>query len=81
MRFIPMQSSNLAGVSYDQSNEILYAQFANGSVYRYHGVDADAVLSVLFDPDSQGRAFNANIKSGPYPYEKVENIEEIGLHV
>lgn len=81
MRLIPVNSSNISGLAYDQPNERLYAQFNNGSVYRYNGVDGDTVLSVLFDPDSQGKAFNSKIKGGSFPFEKVDNAEELGFHV
>lgn len=81
MRLIPMNSSNLAGLAYD--GEKVYAQFNNGSVYTYRGVDEDVLLSVLFDPDSQGKSFNAKIKGGNYPYEKLsdEAVDNLGFHV
>lgn len=68
-------------LGYDLNTEELIAQFSTGSYYRYSGVPADVVLQVLFDPDSQGKAFNDKIKSGAYPYERIENPEEVDLHV
>lgn len=75
MRLIPVQSSNLAGLGYDADAEELYAQFNNGSFYKYKGVPGEEVLGVLFDPDSQGKAFNSRIKDGAYPYEKLDNAD------
>lgn len=76
MRMIPFQSSNVAGVAYDPDQEELYAQFQNGSWYKYKGVDGDTVLGVIFDPDSQGKAFNAKIKNGNYPFTKLEEAPD-----
>ena len=81
MRFVPLQSSNLTGIAYDQSNEHLYAQFVNGGVYKYSYVPGDVVLSVIFDPISQAKAFTAKIKNGDFPFEKVTDLEGLGLHV
>lgn len=81
MRLIPLQSSNVAGIAYNQDEKELIVQFTNGTFYRYRPVPGDVVLSVLFDPDSQGKAFNAKIKDAIYPYVKIENPELLNLHV
>ena len=81
-RLIPLQSSMLTGIAIDPSEAgELIAQFQNGDAYAYSGVPAEVALSVLFDPDSQGRAFTSKIKNGMYPYRKLSPDELDGLHV
>ena len=80
MRLISLQSSNVLSIAYDPGNEVLVAQFQNGDFYEYSGVSPDVFLSVLLDPTSQGKAFNAQIKQGGYPYKKV-SAEKYDLHV
>lgn len=73
MRLISLQSSSINGVSYDHDEKELYVLFQTGKLYRYMGVDADAVTLFLFDGVSQGSAFQRIIaKSGHYPYEKLD---------
>lgn len=79
MRLIPCQSSSLAGIGYDGEDCIV--QFSNGKVYRYSGVPAEVVTSVLFSSESQGKAFNAKIKGGIYPVQEITDPEELNLHV
>jgi hypothetical protein len=81
VRLIPVQSSNLAGIGYDADTQELYAQFNNGSFYKYKGVEGDVVLGVLFDPDSQGKAFNARVKDGGYVYEKLDTTDVEAMRV
>ena len=80
MRLIPLQSSNLSGVSYNISTDELFVQFTNGTLYVYHDVPPESVCAFLFG-ESQGKLFNAIIKSGPFSYEKIENPEEYELDV
>lgn len=81
MRLVPLQSSAVAGLAYNDDTEELVAQFPNGAVYVYQGVPAGVVVSILFDPDSQGTAFSNKVKKGSYPYRKVNDPESLGLHV
>ena len=80
MRMILVQSSLLSAVGYDPSEETMVVQFQNGRYYRYNGVPADVFVSVITDPDSQGKAFNSHIKAGVYPYKEV-TAEEVGVSV
>lgn len=72
MRFVPLNSSSLAGLAYNPDTEELVAHFNNDKYYKYQGVDSSTVLSILFDPDSQGKAFNAKIVKGSYPYKEID---------
>jgi hypothetical protein len=68
---IPLQSSVLEAVSYDQSRRSLTVWFVSGSVYRYSGVPPHVVRGLLAPPDgSHGRAFSRLVR-GRYPYEQL----------
>lgn len=81
MRMIPLQSSNLAGLAYQPGHVHFFVQFHDGTVYRYDGGQetAEIITDILFDPQSQGRAFNA--AKYLLPYEKVEESEALDFHV
>ena len=81
MRTILLQSSNLAAIAYDLEDETCVVQFQNGDYYRYVGVPGNVILSVLFDPVSQGKAFDAKIRWGDYPFKKITDLTEIEVHV
>ena len=72
MRLIALNSSNIAAVGYDIAEQVLYAQFNNGSFYKYLDVDPSTVVGVLFDPVSQGKAFNTRVKDMGYVYEALD---------
>ena len=75
MRWIPMDSTQLKKMAYDEKTQTLLVQFNNGTVYMYENVEADEAAGVMFDEDSQGRAFNARIKSGGYSFSKLSSEE------
>jgi len=80
MKLIPLQSSQIAGVGYDEDEHKLIVQFANGSFYEYDDVPEQVVLSVIL-ADSQGSAFTKKIKGGGYAYRKMGDDEVAELHV
>lgn len=71
MRLIPMTSSQIVSVGYDADVDTLVVQFSNGDFYQYDNVPPSAVVGLVFDPDSQGKAFDRNIRSQPFPYRKL----------
>lgn len=71
MRMIPLNSSQVTGIAYNPDTEVMVAQFNNGEFYQYDLVPREAVVYTLFDPESQGKAFNLHIRSQPYPYRKL----------
>lgn len=79
MRLVPVQSSMLASLGYDQTTETMVVQFQNGSLYRYDGVPSGTFIAVITDKESQGKSFNRLIKNRAFPYERVEPDEVAGL--
>lgn len=80
MRMIPIPgSSKLAAIGYDQSQEVLVAQFPNGALYRYNGVPSESFIAVVTDKESVGRAFHAHIENRSFPFSKVDAEEVLGL--
>lgn len=60
------QSSNVAGFSYDETNQILTVEFKSGSRYNYYDVPQH-VYKGMISADSKGKYLNAEIK-GTYRY-------------
>ena len=85
MRLIPLQSSNVAAIAYQPGQSYFYAQFPNGAVYRYtistEEQAAALLIEVIFNAESQGKAFNDLVKGGQYPYTKVDDVEGLDFHV
>lgn len=75
MRWIPMESTQLKKMAYDEKTQTLLVQFNNGAVYMYENVEADEAAGVMFDENSQGKAFSARIKNGGYSYQKLNDEE------
>jgi hypothetical protein len=63
-------SSHLERSKYNPMEHALDIQFANGSIYRYHGVPPREYQAFL-DADSQGEHHAANIKSN-YVTKKIK---------
>lgn len=60
MEMIPVSSSNIAAIGYDEGQSVLVIEFNNGRAYEYYGV-----LSYIFDEflnaGSKGQYANKNI--------------------
>jgi len=70
---IPLESSVLEAVSYDQARRSLTVWFVSGALYRYSGVPPRVVRELLEPPDgSHGRAFSRLVR-GRYPYERLRD--------
>lgn len=67
MNMIPVSSSNLNSVGYE--NSTLYVRFNDGSLYRYSNVP-EHVYNELMNASSKGRYLAAYVK-GQYPYSKI----------
>ena len=63
------QSSQIKGLEYDADEQTLYVQYKNGSVYTYHGVDADKANGFA-SADSAGKYLNAYVK-GQHEYKQI----------
>ncbi|MBW1715313.1 MAG: KTSC domain-containing protein [Deltaproteobacteria bacterium] len=69
MDWIPVDSSNLARIRYDENTMTLEIEFKGGRVYQYFDVPAQ-VFEELRSVDSHGKFFNEHIK-GHYRYARV----------
>ena len=67
MNMIPVSSSNLSAVGYE--NGILYIRFHGGQMYCYYGVP-EFVYEELMSAPSHGKYFAANIRN-VYRYQKL----------
>lgn len=69
VKMIPVSSSNILAVGYDEDNEIVHVQFLNNSEYIYKGVHQHEFDGLLNAP-SVGSYLHRNFKN-VYPYERI----------
>jgi hypothetical protein len=73
IKLIPVNSSNVAAVGYDEASKTLAVQFHNhgrgNEIYHYTGVPK-STFEALRDAESVGKYLNAVIKT-QYEYTKV----------
>ena len=69
MDWIPVVSTNLARIRYDENTLTLEIEFQGGRIYQYFDVPVQ-VFEGLQNTDSHGKYFNQNIK-GHYRYARV----------
>lgn len=62
MEMVPVSSSNIASIGFDENTHILAVQFTNGRTYRYAGVP-NGEFQNLLNATSVGSYFAANIKN------------------
>lgn len=67
---IPVSSSNIDSLGYDEQSQQLYVRFLNGSIYVYKGVPLFEYQN-LMQASSYGSYLNRNLKN-VYPYERIE---------
>ena len=67
MNMIPVSSSNLSSVGYE--NSTLYVRFHNGSLYSYSGVP-ESIYHGLMSAPSHGSYLASHIKN-VYPYRRI----------
>ena len=66
--FIPVESSNIISVGYDEMTSSMYVKYPSGT-YKYDDVKKSVYENLLTSP-SKGRFMNENIK-GQYNYSRV----------
>lgn len=66
--FIPVESSNIISVGYDETTSSMYVNYRSGT-YKYDDVEK-SVYESLLTSTSKGRFMNENIK-GRYNYSRV----------
>lgn len=69
MDMIPVVSSNINAIGYDDNSSTLRISFNDGSQYDYYSVTRD-VFEAFRDSDSKGKFLHQNIK-GKYPYARL----------
>ena len=67
---IPVSSTNLASVGYDEESSVLEVEFREAGIYQYFGVPAQ-VYAELMASSSKGSCFNQVIKKAGYSYTRV----------
>ena len=66
---IPVTSSNIESIGYDEQNEQVYIRFLNGSLYVYKGVPLQEFENLL-NASSLGSYLHRSYKN-VYPYERI----------
>jgi hypothetical protein len=69
MERIPVSSSTIASIGFDEDSSTLEIEFLSGSVYQYFDVPFN-IYNGLIDSDSKGQYMNQFIK-GHYRFVKV----------
>ena len=72
MKRIPIHSSNILSVGYDESLELLEIEFHDGRIYLYSNVPLP-LYSQLMTASSHGKFFAREIRAKPhlYPYVRI----------
>lgn len=66
---IPVSSSNIRSIGYDEANQILEVEFHHGLVYHYHNVPV-TIYQALMSAPSKGQFLNQHVKS-VYRYSRL----------
>ena len=70
MNRMPVRSSNLASVGYDEISQTLEVEFTNNTVYQYFDVPTSEYHG-LMGATSKGHYFDVNIKKKGYQFKKI----------
>lgn len=79
LKWVPVDSSNVERLAYDEQTSTLVVLFKNGGLYSYNGVDMEVFTSMQF-ADSVGSFLNKVIKA-VYPFEKWVSEEALIAHL
>lgn len=74
MQRIPVSSSNLAAVGYDDAGRVLEVEFNNGAVYQYKQVPRaifDDLITTANTGGSVGQYFNQHVKKAGFTYVQI----------
>ncbi|RMH34563.1 MAG: KTSC domain-containing protein [Nitrospirae bacterium] len=69
MNRMPVSSSNIASIGYDERNLTLEIEFHDGSIYQYFDVP-ETVYQEFMGADSKGRYLHQHIKNN-YRYTRL----------
>lgn len=67
---IPVSSSDIESIGYDEQNQNAYVRFLSGTLYVYMGVPRHEFQNLL-EASSHGSYLHYNFKN-VYPYERIE---------
>jgi hypothetical protein len=70
MQMIPVESSNVEAVAYDEATLTLHVSFRNGSLYEYSRVPTEVFRSFL-DAPSKGSFVHEVLRKGGYSYRRI----------
>ncbi|WP_136687483.1 KTSC domain-containing protein [Halorhabdus amylolytica] len=70
MNRVPVSSSNLSSVGYDETNQVLEIEFNGGRVYQYFDVPK-RIHQELMNANSHGKYFHRNIKDN-YSHDQIK---------
>lgn len=70
MEYVPVSSSAIAAIGYDEGQAILGVKLVAGAEYHYYGVPRD-VYDGCITATSVGQYYNSYVKAGGYSFEKV----------
>ena len=76
MNAVPVESSTLATIAYDNIRELLQLEFNSHAFYQYFGVPAAVHEGLMFAP-SKGSYFNQTIR-GKFPYRRLSETDMPG---
>jgi KTSC domain len=67
MEMIPVASSNVLAIGYDQKNKLLRVEFHNGHLYEYSAVPV-AVFDAFLESNSKGSFVWQVLRAQGFPY-------------
>lgn len=70
MQMIPVESSNVEAIGYDEGTSTLHVSFQNGSLYEYSRVPPEVFRSFL-DAPSKGSFVHEVLRKGGYSYRRI----------
>ncbi len=76
MKLVPVQSSNVSSIGWDEENGRMIVQFGD-SYYEYPNITSEQAARIIF-ADSIGKAFNAIIRAPNVPARKIDAREARG---
>lgn len=69
IEMIPVESSNIKAVGYDEENKVLKVEFLNGGVYIYTNVEPYHFKNITTNVKSVGKYFIENIRKNADKYQ------------
>jgi hypothetical protein len=70
MQMIPVSSSNLSAIGYDDHTSTLRIEFNNGTAYEYYDVPSK-IFDGLMSAGSKGQYFDQFVKKAGFRYSKA----------